>query len=193
MSSVRNAKRASSFSRPSTTGILCSFAFSILLEGSLPAIRKCVPCVMFSTTTPPCFVRISARTFLGISNVPVMQNELPASFPSITFFLRSKIEKLIPSYASCSSRRLLFSFENRIFSAVMVSIPIPLIDTRNSSLISRRSRSSIENFCSSLYHLALIASTMICAVFLPMCWIPKPFIKRRNGLFFDFFSSSAIR
>lgn len=172
--------------------MLCSFAFSILLEGSFHAIRKCVHCVTFSTTTHPCFVSISASTFLGISNVPVMQNDMPESFPSITFFLRSNIEKLTPSLLRCSSICLLFSFENRVFNEIIVSDPIHLIDVKNSLLVRRRSRSSSEKSFFSVYQLDVMASTMICAVFFQICWIPKPFMTRRRALFLDFFNSSVI-
>jgi len=192
MSSVRNGKRCSSLSSHSITGRLFACAFSSLLDGSFHAIRKCVHCVRFSSTTPPCFIRISANVFLGISNVPVMQNDTPVSLPSITFFLRSKIEKFTHSSLSNSSICLLSSFENRVLREMIVSSPIHFIDKRNSSFVRRRSMSSIEKFFFSAYQLAVIASTMICAVFLPICWIPKPFITRRNALFFDFFNSSVI-
>lgn len=147
---------------------------------------------MFSTTIAPCFVRISASIFLGISKVPVIQNDCPDNFPSITFFLRSNSQKLTPCVLNSSNIFLLSSFENHVLNAIIVSAPIHLIDKRNSSSVSRRSRSSIEKSFFSLYHLADIASTMICAVFFQICWMPKPFITRRRALFFDFFNSSAI-
>lgn len=103
MSSVRNGKRVSSLSSHSTMMVFAwSFALSSLLDGLSPTMRKSVLCVRFSTSTQPCFARISPITFLGISNVPVIQNDFPDSFPSIVFFLKSKSEKLMPDSTSLS-------------------------------------------------------------------------------------------
>ena len=165
---------------------------STLLDESFPTIRKCVHCVTLSTTTPPCLSKISPSTFLGISNVPVMQNETHESFPSITFFLISKSPKWTPRFLRCSSTCLLLSFENRVSSEMIVSSPIHLIDVKNSLSVRSLSRSSSEKFFFSLYQRAMIASTMICAVFFPICWIPSQLITLHNGLFFDFLSSSVM-